>query len=188
MKNKIVIAAIFCLLLAVGAVLAQDKTKAFVGDWELDLEKSKLSERLKIESMTMKVSQTVTDLTVETKAERSESDITNQPMGRRGGFGGRRGMLRPSGNQNTVYKLNGEETKIGIAGPVNGETTFKLESLEDGKLKLVQSRTLETPRGEMTITITETWELQDEGKTLKITRETKAPRGDRESEMVFVRK
>lgn len=188
MKNNIVLVAMFCLLFVVGAVSAQDKKTNFGGDWELDLDKSKMAERSRIESMTMKVTQSETDLTIETKAERSEGKSEGQPMGRRGGFGGGRGMLSPGSDQNTTYKLSGEETTIQSAGQLGGETKFKAESLKDGKMKLTQIRNLETPRGEITIKTVETWELMDGGKTLKIVRDIQTPRRDIKSEMIFVKK
>jgi hypothetical protein len=40
----------------------------------------------------------------------------------------------------------------------------------------------------MSIKTTETWELQDDGKTLKVVRDMETPRGTQSSEMVFVRK
>jgi len=116
MKMKIVLMAIFTLVLAVAAISAQDRTANFAGSWTLDAGKSKLGERMRIESMTLNVTQTDKELKVETKTKRAprpegETGGSGQGGGQgrgggmgRGGFGGGDGM--------TVYSLDGKETKV----------------------------------------------------------------------------
>ena len=58
MKLKIVLTAIFTLIVSVAAVSAQNKAADYSGKWNLDVSKSKLDERSRIESMTLTVSQT----------------------------------------------------------------------------------------------------------------------------------
>jgi hypothetical protein len=188
MKNKVLLMAVFCLLFAVGAVSAQEKKMTnFAGNWELDISKSKLSERSRLESMTMNVTQSDESLTIETTAKRAERA---EGEGRGGGFGGGggRGMPGGDGNQSTIYNLKGKETTIESAGQFGGETKFKAELKKDGKLKLIQTRNIETQRGAMNIKTIETWELSNDGKTLTINRDTETPRGNQNSEMVFMKK
>lgn len=192
MKNKVLLVAVFCLLFAVGAVSAQEKKVAnFAGNWELDISKSKLSERSRLESMTMNVTQSDESLTIETTAKRAErAEGEGRGGGRGGGFGGGggRGMFGGEGNQNTIYSLDGKETTIESAGQFGGETKFKAEFKKDGKLKLIQTRNIETQRGAMSIKTVETWELQNGGKTLKVVRDMETPRVTQSSEMIFIKK
>lgn len=191
MRNKILLMAVFCLLFAVGAVSAQEKKVTnFAGNWELDISKSNLQERSRLESMTMNVTQSNESLTIETAAKRAEraEGEGRGGGGRGGGFGGGRGMFGDEGNQNTIYSLDGKETTIQSAGQFGGETKFKAEFKKDGKLKLIQTRNIETQRGAMSIKTIETWELQDGGKTLKVVRDRETPRGTQSSEMIFTKK
>lgn len=183
MKIKIVLTAIFCIILSATAVSAQDKTAAanFAGNWELDTAKSNLSERMRIESMTMNVTQTDKNLTVETKTKRAE-----RPEGeKRGGGGNGGGMGRGGGmmggDMNLTYTLDGKETMA-------DEFAVKAKFEKNGKLKLVHTRSFETQMGAMSIKVVDTWELQDEGKTLKVKRDIETPRGVQSSEMFFTKK
>lgn len=180
-------------MLAISA-FAQDKKADFSGNWTLDVSKSKLDERARIESMTMNVTQTDKDLKVETATKRMPPpDGAMQGgggqgggMGRGGGFGG--GGFG-GGDSTTTYNLDGKETKISQEtqmGAVPVSLKAKIET--DGKLKLSQSRTINTQMGEISITTKETWTLSDEGKTLTVKRETETPRGTNSSEMVFTKK
>ena len=193
MKMKIVLMAIFTLVLAVAAVSAQDRTTAtFAGNWTLDASKSKLDERMRIESMTWNVTQTDKELKVETKTKRAPrpegetSGGTGQGGGQgrggmgRGGFGG--------GDSTTVYSLDGKETKVEQETPMGKfPVTYKANLEKGGKLNLSSSRTVNGPNGEMTITTKETWQLSEDGKTLTVKRETESPRGTQSSEMVFTK-
>jgi TonB family protein len=67
-------------------------------------------------------------------------------------------------------------------------TAGKAEIEKDGKIKLISTRSFETQMGAMAIKTVEVWELLDNGKTLKITRETETPRGSQSSEMYFTKK
>ena len=170
MKIKIVLMAVFYILLGVAAISAQDKEN-FAGSWTLDVSKSKLSERSPIESMTMNVSQTDKEISVEIKTVRKprpEGDI-------RGGGG-----MMGSGDATRTYSLDGKETSA-------DDVTLKSSWEKDGKLKLIQTRSFDGPMGAVTIKTSEKWQLADEGKTLKITRDTETPRGRQSSEMVFTK-
>ncbi len=183
MKIKIVLMAVFCIILSVAAVSAQDKTTNFAGNWELDTSKSKLSDRVRIESMTMNIAQTEKDLTVETKTTRAENEMRgNGGNRRRGGGGG--GMM--GGDATLTYTLDGKETLAESSAAI-GETKLKAKFEKDGKLKLVQTRTIETQMGGISIKINENWELKDDGKTLIIKRDMETPRGTQSSEMYFTK-
>jgi hypothetical protein len=184
MKKFLVLPAMIVCLLAISAVTAQDKKAAdFSGKWELDLTKSKLDERARIEAMTMTVAQTEKEIKIETqtkRAARSDSDSGGMRAGGgRGGFGGDATM---------TYSLDGKETTVNQETPM-GAIPVKLQAKTDeGKLKLASSRTLNTPMGEMTVTSKETWELVDGGKGLIVKRETQTPRGAQTVEMYFTKK
>ncbi len=131
--------------------------------------------------MTMNVTQTDKNLTVETKTKRAE-----RPEGeKRGGGGNGGGMGRGGGmmggDMNLTYTLDGKETMA-------DEFAVKAKFEKNGKLKLVHTRSFETQMGAMSIKVVDTWELQDEGKTLKVKRDIETPRGVQSSEMFFTKK
>src|SRR5687767_13492202 len=95
-------------------VAAQAKPTDFSGTWTLDIAKSQLSERMRIEAMTMTVAQTDKELkvTTETKRPAPAADASANPAGPGGGrgMGGRMG-----GADGTVaYSLDGKETIVEI--------------------------------------------------------------------------
>ena len=185
MKKLLFLTTMFCLL-AISA-LAQDKKVDYSGNWTLDLSKSKLDERMRVESMTMNVTQTEKDLKVETTIKRTpppEGSGGGQGNGIGSGRGGGGGFGRGGGFGNdgtTTYSLDGKETKA-------GEITRKAKVENDGKLKLNSSRSFETPNGAISITTKDTWSLSADGKTLTVKRDMETPRGTNSSEMVFTKK
>ena len=174
--KKVLILSIFICLSAISA-FAQEivNTKDFSGDWELDVSKSKLDERSRVESMTMKVVQTNDEIKIETVTKRAE--------GNGDGRGGR--MMGGGGNSNLTYLLNGKESKITQDSPMGAVPVTLKAKLDGDKLKLNQMRTINTQMGEVSITTKETWTLSDGGKTLTVKRDTESPRGTNSSEMVF---
>jgi TonB family protein len=210
MKKLSLLTAFVYLLLTAGAVSAQEKAANFTGVWELDAAKSKLPERMRIESMTLNVAQTDKELKVETlvkRAPRPEAEMPNggnggappppmPPDGNRGngtgaGVRGGRGGMMGGGNGTVTYNLDGKEKTIGTAwldGSPNSSVSLKAKMENDGKLTLVSTRNVETPNGAMSFKTTETWELLDGGATLKVARETETPRGAQTSEMYFTKK
>lgn len=166
------------------AAAAQATNPDFSGTWKLDASQSKLDERTRIESITMTVEQTDTELAVTTKTTRSAA-----PAG--GGFGGGGGRGGGGGgfggDGTTKYALDGKETTVEQPGP-NGSIPVKFKAKFDGgKLKLSQSRTLNTPGGEFTLTTKDEWSLSEDGKTLTVKRTADNPRGSTSSTMVFVK-
>lgn len=206
MKRLFLSAAFFCLFLA-GAVFAQtDKTSAanFAGTWELDVAKSKLPERMRVESGTLVVAQADKQLSVTTGFKRSPrpenqppADGNNndgggsmRPEGGRGGMRGGGGMMG-GGNGTATYNLDGKETTVESETPAGmppSSLKLKAEFEKDGKLKLISNRSIETQTGAMTVKTVDVWELLDGGKTLKIERETETPRGSQSAEMYFTKK
>jgi hypothetical protein len=183
MKRTAFLMAVACLLLSAVAAFAQTKTD-FSGDWTLDVSKSKLDERQRIESGTMKVTQTDKDITFLTDFKRAPRP--EAAGGGNGGGMGRGGMM--GGSQSVTYTLDGKETTSAIGG---GQMTgsAKMQSKWDGgKLMLTSVRTFNTPNGEMTSTLKETWEIVDGGKALKVTRISESPRGNQTSEFYYTKK
>ncbi len=166
------------------AALAQDKKVDYSGTWTLDVSKSKLDERARIESQTLTVTQTDKDIKIATATKRlpPPADVP-QGGGRPGGGGGMGG-----GDSTMTYALDGKETTIEQETP-RGKVPVKLTGKSDaGKLHLASSRTMNTQMGEMTMTTKETWELSADGKTLTVNRESTSPRGTNSSTMVFAKK
>ncbi len=198
MKKISVLAAFFCLLFATSAIFAQTKATNFAGNWELDLTKSKLPERMRVESMTMNVTQTDKEIKVETNTKRP-APPEGAPAGGGNGGGGGGGMGRGAGGGGgmgggsaaVTYSLDEKEmtSKAEAAGNMPASsTTLKAMKEKDGKLKLTSSRSFDTPNGAMTVKTTETWELVDGGKGLKVTRDTESTRGTQSAEMYFNKK
>lgn len=176
MNKRLVPAAFALLLVAAFTVFSQEKAKDYSGTWKLDLAKSEMGERSRVESMDMTVTQSGNELGVERKAKLSEAPG--------GGMGGRRGMGGPGGGKMT-YDLSGKDTKV--SGAMGGEIGLQAKVEKDGGLKLTQNRSFEGPMGSMTIKTVETWSISDDGKTLTVSSTTETPRGTRNQKMVFSR-
>ena len=185
MKKNLFLMIIISLLTAL-TISAQEKATDFSGRWELDVSKSKLDERARIESMTMNVAQTEKDIKIETTTKRS-ADTNGGGMNRGGGMFG-------DGTQTVTYTLvegqalKGETFGSNNNGEKTAENVLLKAKMDGGKLNLSSTRTFNTQMGEMTIITNETWTLSDEGKTLTVKRETQTPRGANSSEMVFAKK
>lgn len=183
MKKVLFLAAVCCLL-SISAF--GQKAPDFSGTWTLDAAKSQLDERSRVESMTLTVAQTATELKI-TSATTRKALPTDAPSGT--GMGRGAGMGRGFGGDGTVaYSLEGKETMVEVDGP-NGKMPIKYKaSLEGGKANLSSSRSVPAPTGEATITTKESWSLSADGKTLTAVREQTTPRGSTSSTMVFVKK
>ncbi len=158
MKKNLVLAA-FSLLVFAFAASAQ-KTTDFSGTWNLDLAKSTLSEREKgsIESQTLTITQTATDIKVETATKRN-APPAGAPAG--GPPGGGRGMGPADGP--VTYTLDGKEVKSEISGQMGSMQVSTKAKLDGGKLEI--TRTVTTPMGDRVST--EKWSLGTDG-TLSI--------------------
>lgn len=175
--RKVSFAAIAVLMLA-AAAFAQGKAN-YSGAWTLDKDKSTLAGPMRIDSMTLTVTQTDKEIKVETATKRlPPNDGPGRGMGGRGGFG--------MGDGTTVYSLDGRELKTEVDGPMGKmPVIYKGAVKTDGSLELSSSRTFGGPSGEMTMTTKETWKLSADGKTLTIDRENSTPRGNQTSKLVF---
>ena len=174
MTQMIVIIAI--ALMSVTAAFSQ--TADYSGIWGLDVGKSELNERSRIEEMKMTVTQADGSLTVATETTRAAP--ASGGMGR----GGRAAAL---GDASFTYRLDGKETKSELASPM-GVIPVKLKAKQDaGKLKLTTTRMFNGPMGEISMTMTEEWSLSSDGKTLTVKRESHSPRGSNESTLVFTK-
>lgn len=194
MKKNLIFIAVFSLFAAVVSVSAQEKPAEapkppdFSGKWVLNVSKSTLNERMRIESMTLTVSQTEKDLKTESLIKRTPPP-NNMTPGGRGGFGG--GPTAGSGPEAHTYSLDGKETTeepsaenagMGIPG-----TKLKADLKSDGTLNLSLVRKFNTPMGESESSTKEKWTLSADGKTLTIDRDQTSPRGSLSAKMVFTK-
>ena len=185
MKRFFFLAAMFAAFSIVG--FAQKPTD-FSGTWSLDIPKSQLDARMRVEGLTMTVAQTDKELkvTTETKRQAPPADTAaaagpnGAGSGRMRGFGG--------GDGTVAYSLDGKETVVEIDGP-NGKMPIKYKgSVEAGKANLSSVRSFSGPMGDVTITTKDAWTLSADGKTLTVVRESVSPRGTTSSTMVFAKK
>jgi hypothetical protein len=184
MKKIFFLAALFAAFAVAG--YAQAKPTDFSGTWNLDIPKSQLNERMRIEGMTLTVAQTDKELKVTTETKR-QAPPADAPQGGPGGGG--RGMRGFGGGDSTVaYSLDGKEMIVEVDGP-NGKMPIKyMGKIEGGKANLSSSRTFTGQMGEVTVTTKDTWTLSADGKTLTVVRDQTTPRGNNTSTMVFVKK
>jgi hypothetical protein len=177
MKKLLFLAVAICMM----SVAAFAQKTDYSGTWALDVAKSKLDARSRIESVTMTVTQTDKDVKVATETKRTPMpEAQDGGPARRGGFG--------PADTSFVSTLDGKETTTEVEGR-GGKMPVKLMAKMDaGKLNLSSSRTFSSPMGEVTATTKETWALSDGGKTLTIVRESTSPRGTDTTTMVFVKK
>ena len=175
------------LLFSVSAFAQGGKvsTRDFSGVWNLDVSKSKLDERSRIESQTMTVTQIGNDLkvTTETKRQAPPADAAGGAGGGRGGRGGFGG-----GDATNTYTLDGKETTTTRDTPMGSIPTKHTAMLDQGRVRISSSSTFTGQNGEVTMTSKETWTMSDDGKTLTVERESNSPRGASASTMVFVKK
>ena len=181
MKRNFVLAA-FITVTAFAFSASAQKVTDFSGKWNLDVSKSKLDERSRIESQVLTVVQTDKEIRVETATKRlPATEGTGARRGEgRGNFGG--------GDGPAVYSLVSAETIVEENSPTGAKIPAKFEAKFDGpKLLLSQSRTFTMPMGEVTATTRGAWELGEDGKTLTINREQTTPRGTVSTTMVYTK-
>lgn len=184
MKKNFVLAAIISLFVFAVTVSAQ-KAPSFGGTWTLDVAKSKLGDRNRIESQTLTVTQTDKDIKVATTSKMM-APPTGAPAG--GGGGGRMGGGMGGGDTTNTYTLDGKETIVEQETQM-GKIPVKFTGKVDGvKLMLASSRTMNTPNGEMTFTTKDTWSLSADGNTLTVDAESTGPRGPNTTQKVFTKK
>ena len=180
MKRFLLLTTSICLLSA-GAI-AQNGS-SFSGTWTLDIAKSKLVERAPIESQVLTVTQTDKDIKVETATKRKQLPPDNgDDVGRLAGGG-------VSPDYAFTYPLDGKEVSFDQATP-EGKIPAKVSAKSSsGKLYLFTKRTV--PARELVpavISISDTWELSPDGRTLTINRRQSTRFGTDNSTFVFSKK
>lgn len=170
------------------------KLMNYSGTWNMDVSKSKLDERARIESMTLTVSQTDKDIKIESLVKRApREDGGNGGGERRGGLpnGGGMGRMRSGGgfggDSTNVYTLDGKEVVNDMTAQAAGKFTYQAKAEKDGKLKLIHTREFDSPMGKASVKTTEIWSLSADGKTLTVKRDMETPRGTNSSEMIFTK-
>jgi hypothetical protein len=186
MKKIFFLTAMFAAFAVAG--YAQGKPTDFSGTWNLDIPKSQLDVRMRVESVSMTVAQTDKELKVTTETKRP-APPADAPQGGPNGPGGGRGMRGFGGGDGTVaYSLDGKETIVEVDGP-NGKLPIKYKgTIDAGKANLSSTRSFSGPMGDVTITTKDAWTLSADGKTLTVVRDQTTPRGNSTSTMVFVKK
>src|ERR1700750_2384038 len=97
--------------------------------------------------------------------------------------------VKPGSNDEVSYKRDGSKAKVQLtAGRFPGEATVYLEKKDDGKIVLHSERNLNIQGNDITIKVTEAWELSADGKTLTTNRTVDSPRGTQNFTMSFNKK
>jgi hypothetical protein len=179
MRKTLFTATSLCALLMVFSALALAQG-SFAGTWELDKSKSKMNERMAaaLKSQTLTVTQDDKEIKADRKTE------MDAPAGGGPGGGGGRGGGMMGGAPNSTYKLDGSEV---VTENPRGKMSSKAK-LAGGKLEVKTVNNVNFNGNEMTINGSETWELADGGKTLKITQVRETPNGAMETTMVYSKK
>lgn len=188
MKKYFVLSAAIAVLAMAFTVSAQKAPADFSGKWNLDLAKSKLSDREKasIESQTVTITQTAADIKFETETKRiapaggPPPGAGGPPPG--GGMGGGRmggGMGGPQ-----TFPLGKETTTEQQMGPATVPVTAG-SKWEGSKLMMWRSSTFNGPNGEVKNSMKQTLELGTDGKTLTMTTESTGMQGTTTSTKVF---
>jgi TonB family protein len=177
MKRILFLTFALCLL-AISA-FAQNRPD-YSGVWELDTINSRLDDKMLVQSMTLKVTQTDREIKV--------GSFTKRTMQREST--GTTSIVNESSETKFVtYSLEGKQTGANFNdGAMSGTVTHKAAFEADGKLNLYAVHKYDSQGGEITVNIRETWELADEGKTLRIALSIESPSETKNLEMVFTKK
>ena len=155
MTSGIAFVAVLSLVVLSSCVSAQEKVSNFSGTWILDTNRSKLDEHDRIQSLTMTVTQTKTEIRVDSSLKL----IPHDPAF----MGGP--MVRPlEQNTSNNYSLEGKETKGEIPAPFGPQPAALKAKFDGGKLYLSQTY------GDPVVISKETWTLSAGGKVLTIDR------------------
>jgi hypothetical protein len=147
MKRNFVLAAALALTVMAVSASAQ-KTTDFSGTWNLDVTKSKPAETM-IESQTLTVTQTATDIKVDRSTKAKAMPDGSVPMG-----GGGRGMGGPGGGGPQTYGLK-DAVKVTRDTP-NGPVEISFGAKIDGNKLALTTTSPMGSRGE-------TWTLNADG-------------------------
>jgi hypothetical protein len=180
-KINLVFAVAICAVAFCVSASAQSAVD-YSGTWVLDLSKSKLDERMRIESMTLTVAQTSGDITITGETKRTPPPADAMAAG----GGAPRRAMGPEAP--TRYTLDGKETRLEVETPRGKIPQTLSATIDGGKLSLSKTSTFPTPQGDMTQVTKEAWSLSPDGKTLTIVRDQSSPRGSASHTFVFVKK
>lgn len=187
MKKNFVLAAALTVLAMAFAVSAQKAPADFSGKWNLDLAKSKLTDREKssIESQTVTITQTAADIKIETDTKRIAPAGGAPAGGPPGGGGGRMGG--GGGAQGPQTFALGKETTTDQQMGQNSVPVTAGSKWEGSKLVTSRSFTMNGPNGEMKSSTKQTLELGADGKSLTITVESSGMQGTTTSTRVYTK-
>lgn len=163
MKRILAITGLFALALGLGVASAAPTN--FSGMWALDKSKSGELPRAMQNA----------DIVWEVKQDDKQITVISP---------GRGGQM-----QTAVYNLDGSEMTADIPGQNPGKGTRKVKWMNEGKtLELNQVLNMNVQGNDVTLTLTEHWELVEGGKELKVHRIQESPRGKNEYTFVFTKK
>lgn len=200
MKKNFVLSAAVAVLALAFTVSAQKAPADFSGKWNLDLAKSKLSDREKtsIESQTVTITQSAADIKFETETKRMAPPAGGPPPGGGtpgaggpppgGGMGGGGGRMGGGGGMAgpQTFPLGKETTTEQQMGP-NTVPVTSGSKWDGSKLMTWRSSTFNGPNGEVKNTSKQTLELGADGKTLTMTTEQSGMQGTTTSTKVFAK-
>ena len=183
MKRNFIFAAVLTLFVMAVSVSAQKAS--YAGTWTLDIARSKLGERVMVESQTLTVVQSDKDIKVSTATKRA-APPAGAPGG--GGPGGRPAGGSGMGESSLTYALDGKEMTTQLESPMGAVPVKTTGKSDGGKLWLSNSSTRSTPNGDVTVTTKESWSLSADGNTLTVDKESVSPRGTTSTQWVYTRK
>lgn len=141
MKKNLILAAVAVFVFTMAAS-AQDAS--FAGTWNLDVAKSKIAGP-PIESQTLVISQTATEIKVEQTTKRGAPPADAPQGGRPGGGPGGRGGMMGGGDGTTTFNLDGKGVKSEMQGGMGSMTITTTSKIEGSTLNV--TRSIETPMG-----------------------------------------
>lgn len=180
MKKNFVLAmavAIFAMAISVSA----QKSANFSGKWSLDVAKSKLGDRNRIESQTMTVTQTASEIKIATESKMIASATSGPPPapvagGRPGG----------GGPQSYAYTI-GKETKMDQQMGQNTVPVTLSAKADGSNLWLTRSFTFTGPNGDVTSMTKDSWSLGPDGKSLTVNRDSTRNGNTASTTMVYTK-
>lgn len=166
MKHKTISTILAIMLFALGASLVSAQSD-FSGTWKLDKSKSEgVPPMVNEQTLTIKQSDGRLDVETKTSTERGEQTAADS------------------------YIFNDKENDIKITTPGGAEANGKRKSkrLSDGYgFESTEKVTIETPDGPIQTTVSRTWQLSADGKTLTVNQTQTTPRGERKMKRVFTK-
>lgn len=167
--KRLMMSSVAICAMVVGVLAAGAAPTNFAGTWTLDKQKSQgMQGPMANFDVTMTITQDEKRITIETKYS-----------------GGDREM--PA--QKATYNLDGSETTAETTGFMAGKGTYKAKWLDDGKNLELHSVVKGNRNGnDFTRTVTDRWELAEEGKVLKVQRKGEGRNGPFEQSLVFTKK